>query len=138
MPAFFSLSGGALAIADDLLTILCPLPTVQHLPSSVFLLFIKLGDPMLRLPADQESLKNSEVLQISNTFLSLQRCSGKTCGQSCSEQANQALPHASCMDTLGTSQLYWSIYAPFHLLKVSVALSVAVCTFFFLILKAAF
>lgn len=106
MLAFFSLSGGALAIPGDLLTILCPLSTVQHLLSSIFLLFIKLEDPMLRLPADQEGLKNSEVLQISSTCLSLQRCLGKTCGQSCSEQANQALPHASCMDTLGISQLY--------------------------------
>lgn len=36
---------------------------------------------------------------------------------------------APCVNKQRISRLYWSIYAPFHLLKVSVALPAAVCTF---------
>lgn len=149
MLACFSLSGGALAVTGHLLTIHSPLPTAGHLLSLIFLfLFLKLEDPMLRLPADQR------VWQIVGNAVRTKfvpptcPCKGVQEKHAVSPAQNKPIwiaiqsaatagRFASCMNKQWISRLYWSIYAPFHFEGFSSA-PCSCLHFCFLILKASF
>lgn len=137
----FPLSGGALALASHLLTICCPLPTAGRLLSLVFrFMFIKLEDPMLRLPADQRvgwilgNAVRTKFLPPACPCKGIQEKPGVSSAQNkliriALQSAATAAGFASCVNKQWISRLYWSIYAPSHILKISVVLPAAVWFF---------
>lgn len=132
-----------MAIAGHLLISQCPLPTAGHLFSFIFLfVFIKLY-PMLRLPADQRvwwmvrNAVRTKLLPPAGPCRSIEDRPAVRAAQDCPTDAATAARFASCISTQWISRLDRSVYAPFHLLKVSAA-PCSYLHFCFLILKASF